>query len=330
VHGLPDPDAGARETAPPTAAELTARLNDAVKSMSGLRDVQNIDVVQNVETTLKGLGILARLAVLPGTKNFIWVTHGFPMQANDLSGHLVDFTPTIRGMAQASAHARIAFYTVDQSGQGAGADVGGLARQTLEIFASQTGGRWYSSGRTDVAIAGAIADARGTYRLAYAASPGDDRKPPKLRIDAVRKGVRLLIRENYFGQREDEVFRNQSRSPFDATDMALRVSAARQSGGAVRCDVRINPEDVFLERRGNGLHGGVAMQFALYRNGVFQPAGPIVKKELVLTQDEFNAALKDGVLVSQDVPVAAPAGQMRVMVFDLGMHGLGSVTIPVK
>jgi hypothetical protein len=39
--------------------------------------------------------------------------------------------------------------------------------------------------------------------------------------------------------------------------------------------------------------------------------------------------MKDGVVVSRDAPVDDKVQKIQVMVFDRGLHGLGSVTVPI-
>jgi len=323
VRPLPGPDANLRAADAPSAADLVARLDNAVRSFSGLRDVHNVDPLQRVTPTIQALGIFSRMTTILGPKSFIWVTHGFPIQANDLAGQSLDFSPTIRDSAQAAVESHVAYYVVDQSAQGAGADPLGLSRLTLKMYAELTGGRWYSSGRTDEAIAGAMADARGRYRLAY--SPVAAAKS-KLRVDAARKGVRLLARETYFNDdsamTEQDAFAKESHSPFDATDIALRVAILPRTTALVHFDIRVEPGDVFLEHRGEGVHGSLAVMFAYYRNGVFENIVPGMGKEI-------DSVPNDGILISQDMP-ARDADRIRVMVYDRGMHGLGSVTVPLK
>ncbi len=74
---------------------------------------------------------------------------------------LEDLTP-VRDFIAAAALSKIAIYTVDRS-----ANVNSASRVTLQNFASLTGGRWYTSGNAEQALAGALADSQSSYPLAY-------------------------------------------------------------------------------------------------------------------------------------------------------------------
>jgi hypothetical protein len=69
---------------------------------------------------------------------------------------------------------------------------------------------------------------------------------------------------------------------------------------------------------------------ALYSNGIFQGASFPIQKDLNLTQEEFDSASKDGILITQDLTVNNQIQQVRVMVFDRALHRMGSVTIPIR
>lgn len=336
VRALPGIETDLRVVNQPTSGELVAKLNDVVRTLSGLRDVANIDPVERADKTMQALGIVARMAAIPGPKNLIWVTHGFPLTFLTLTGQWADYTSALLGLSQAAARAQIAIYTVDQSAQGAGADVAGLSRQTLELVSAQTGGRWYSSGRANDAIGGVATDARAGYQLAYYA-PASGPKLHKIRVESARKGIHLLTRAGYIGgeatpapdEIEDEAFTNESHSPFDATEIALKVAMSR-TPAALHLAIHADPEDVFLEHRGDRFHGNLSIKVALYRDGEFESAQPAIQQDVDFTQEQYDSALKNGIVIPRDVTVTGQIQQIRVMVFDHGIHGLGSVTIPVR
>ncbi|MGD0775358.1 MAG: VWA domain-containing protein, partial [Candidatus Solibacter sp.] len=333
VNPLPPPDADLRVPAPATAAELVAKVNDAVRSFEGFRDIDARDPVLRVKTTCDALSMLWRGALMAGRKNLIWVTHGFPLTATLLTGERGDFTVPVQDLAQTVARSQIAIYTVDQSEKGAGEDPAGLGRQTLEMFSALTGGRLYTSGRIDEAIARAMADARGSYRLAYDSPVRENgRKEHKIRLNSVRKGVRLLTREAYFGDEPDPepdqpaaaAFSSQGHCPFDATEIALRVAMSRSAATALHFDIHVDPADVLIHRLGERFEGGLNVMLALYSNGIFQGASFPIQKDLNLTQEEFDSASKDGILITQDLTVNNQIQQVRVMVFDRALHRMGS------
>ena len=340
VDRLPLPDADLRVPAPTTAAELVAKVKNAVRAFEGFRDIDARDPVLRAKTTGDALTMLSRGASMAGRKNLIWVTHGFPLSARLVTGELGDFTLPVQNLAQTVARFQMAIYAVGQSAKGAGGDPAGLGRQTLEMVSALTGGRLYASGRIDEAIARATADARGSYWLAYDSPVRENgRKEHQIRLDSVRKGVRLLTRKAYFGDEPDPnpdqsaeaAFSSQGHCPFDATEIALRVAMSRKlAATAFHFDIHVDPADVLIHRRGERFEGGLNVMLALYSNGVFQGASFPIQKDLNLTREEFDSASKDGILITQDVTVNNQIQQVRVMVFDRTLHRMGSVTIPIR
>jgi hypothetical protein len=306
--------------------------------MDGLRATDFLDPVLRAKKTALALGIFSQMASIAGRKNLIWVTHGFPLKADLPNGSWADFTTPVQTLSRTAARSQIAIYTVAESAEGPGADPTDSSRQTLQMFSALTGGRSYGSGKFGSALADALADSRGSYRLAYYSPvPENDQKEHKIRIESVRKGVRLLTREGYFGSdveprsgQEEAAFSDESHCPFDATEIAVRVAMSRKPPApVVHFDIHVDPANVLLERRRESFHGGLTVRLAFYRNSILQVAPPAIQKDFDLTQEQLNNSLKDGIVIPLDVN-AGDNQQVRVMVFDRALHGLGSVTIPVK
>ena len=338
VRPLPGVETDLRTPEATPAAALISKLSDAVRSLNGLRDKANVDPMERADKTLQALHIVSAMASIAGPKNLVWVTHGFPIQLLNLTQQWVDYSGPLLGVAQLAVKSQVAIYTVDQSAEGAGADPAGLSRQTLELLSAQTGGRWFASGRTSDALTAIANDAHGTYRLAFFPPPENRKsKDQKLHIDSPRKGVRFLARVGFSGDEaspdDDEIvsdiFRRQSHSPFEATEIGLRVVRVPKPSG-LQLEIHVDPADVFLEHAGDTYRGGLAVEIAQYRDGSFESAQPVLRRELTLSRAELESAMKDGIVIPGDIDVLDRVGQVRVMVLDLGLRGLGSVTVPVK
>ena len=340
VYPLPGTEADLRAAVEPTSAQLSARLDEAVRKFNGFRVMEAQDPFLRVNATLQALNALGRqMATIAGRKNLIWVTHGFPLTVRLVGGEFADFTPQVRAFSAAAARTEISVYAVDQSAAGSGADQGSLGRMTLEIATALTGGRWYPSGNTDLALSGAMSDALGNYRLAYYSPDREnDRKEHKIHIESTRKGVRLLTREGYFDgiadvdpdAFEEGFLGSQRRSPFDADEIGLRVTTSRNpTSTAMHLAIHVDPADVLLERRNDNYRGRLTVMILSYSDGFLKQATAAVHKDLTLTAEQFSKATKDGLDVSQDLPVADKIDKIRVMVFDRELYGLGSVTISV-
>jgi VWFA-related protein len=338
VRALPGVETDLRVPEPPSASALVAKFNESVRALTGLRDIANVDPLERAGKTMLALGIVSRMGAIAGPKNLVWVTHGFPIQVLSLEQQWVDYTGRLMGLAQTAVHAQVAIYTVDQSAAGAGADPAGLSKQTLELVSAQTGGRWFSSGRAADALTAVAKDARGSYQLAYFSPVGvKGPKEHKLRLETARKGVHLLTRAGFTGdeattdpnQIADDVFDRQSHSPFEATEIGLRV-VRTANPPVLHLEIHVDAADVFLERRGDRFQGNLSMRFALYHDGTYEDAAPAIRQDFDFTQEQYDDAMKDGIVMVRDVEVTDKIDQVRVMLFDRGIQGLGSVTVPVK
>jgi VWFA-related protein len=341
VHPLPLTAADLRAAPEQTVATLRDELDKAVRQVQGFRAADAVDPVQRASTTFQALGALgAQMTAISGRKNLIWITHGVPL-AQERPPYQFDLTPQVRSLSASAAQYQIAIYSVEQSAEGAGADLAGESRMTLKMISALTGGRWFGGDEVDTALTGSLQDARGIYTIAYYSAVRDkdggaDREH-KIRVESKRKDVRFLTREGYFGQItepdsgkvEDAVFSGQCRSPFDASEIGMRVNVSRDTNRA-HFTIRINPRDVFFERRGENYHGQFGLMLAFYTGGFLEERSAAAEVDIDLTPDQFSQAMKDGAVVSKDVPVNARVERIRVMVFDRVLQTLGSVTIPIE
>ncbi|MCL4851946.1 MAG: VWA domain-containing protein, partial [Bryobacteraceae bacterium] len=159
--------------------------NTGVPAVDGIIDqlnavLANDAITGRAEKTLAAVGIIAeRLSPIPGRKNLVWISSGFPFfiglhepslfsnPSNDNWAVRRNFEKQVERVARAVNHANIAIYPVDASGLGVGASfqsadrsVGqGVPRQgsreedavlnaraTMEELAARTGGRaFYNS-----------------------------------------------------------------------------------------------------------------------------------------------------------------------------------------
>ena len=121
-----------------------------------------------------------------------------------------------------------------------------------------------------------MTDARGSYRLAYYSVLLKRMQEYKIRLDTLRKGVRLLAREGFTSgvggpsanQIETAAFNNQIDSPVDAAEIGLRVALSRpQQPGAVNFDIRVDPADVLIDHSGENYQAKFDVIVAFYSEG---------------------------------------------------------------
>jgi VWFA-related protein len=335
VHPLPGVGEDLHPAANPSPAELRAELDRGIQEYQGFRSRDDLSV--RIDTTFQALEALcAKMAALAGRKSLIWVTEGIPLTVRAGPTGRVDFTPQVRSLSELSAQSQIAMYTVDQT-NGVGASE--LSR-TLEMFSSLTGGRWYARDDAAHALGDALIDGRGTYRLAYySAAPEKDGKEYKIHLDTPRKGVHLLTREGFTigaaapapEQVETAHFNNQIDSPFDASEIGLRVALSRpQPTGAVHFDICVDPADVLIEHSGEQYHAKLDVVVAFYSGGLLKGTSPATRTDLNFTQAQLDRMTKEGFSIPLNLPVGSDIQNARVMVFDPGLQALGSVTFPTK
>jgi VWFA-related protein len=334
VHPLPDASPDLRPAANPSPAELRAELDHGIQEYQGFRSRDDPSV--RINTTFQALEALcAKMAALAGRKSLIWVTEGIPLAVRMPTGR-VDLTPQVRSLSELAAQSQIAMYTVDQT-VGVGASE---LSQTLEMFSLLTGGRWYAGDNAAHALGDALIDGRGTYRLAYySAAPEKDGKEYKIHLDTPRKGIHLLTREGFTTgaaapapeQVETAHFNNQIDSPFDASEIGLRVALSRpRPTGAVHFDIRVDPADVLIEHSGEQYHGKLDVVVAFYSGGLLKGTSPATRTDLNFTQAQFDRITKEGFSIPLNLPVGSDIKNARVMVFDPGLQALGSVTFSTK
>jgi VWFA-related protein len=339
VNAVPPPGADLRMPIQPAPGELRARLDEAVRKLSGVRNVDAYDPILRGNSTLQVLaGLGGQMAAMLGRKNLIWVTYGFPLEMH-IDAQDIDFTPSVRAFTIQAAQAGIVMYTVQETEQGPGANPIGESLATLQTFAALTGGRSYPSGNSDSALADSRADGRGSYRVAYySPSREGDRKEHKIRLETPRKDIHLVTRQSYVDNpppdldtQKDALLEAAAHSPFDASDIGLRASistdASRQTA---HLTIRVDPADVFMEHSGDKYHGHLDLVIDSYVNRTFAQASPQPGKDIDFTQDQFNQAMKDGIVLEQDLPLPGNVEALRAVVFDPVLHSVGSVVIPVK
>ncbi|MGH9666741.1 MAG: VWA domain-containing protein [Bryobacteraceae bacterium] len=242
-----------------------------------------------VKGTLFALEFIANhLAQLPGRKNLIWISGGFPldigfdsMAAWHNPARLQEtFSDQVDKCIRALNNANLAIYPVDARAlmvDGPGAErrgpprrnpntalrpsVGVKNQQTMRELADRTGGRaYYNRNDLDKAIRDAVDDSRVSYTLGYYPSNEQfDGKFHKIDVKVHRGGMNVRFRRGYFdlpAQLQDEeerrtALREAVFSPLDATALGLTVSVYPG-------DLLANPNQYRVDARVDA--GGIGLQ----------------------------------------------------------------------
>ena len=129
---------------------------------------------------------------------------------------------------------------------------------------------------------------------------------------------------------EDAIAGTARRSPFDASEIGLRVAITNGPKiNATHVRIRIDLADLMLQPRDNRYRGELSVTLAAYAEGFATGAASKFDVDMNFTEDQFQRALKDGLVVSQDMRIPNQVQRIRVVVYDRGLHAVGSVTVPV-
>ncbi len=313
----------------PWTVEARQLLDQALKAVERVKPVSFSDPANAVRPTYQGLILLGRqYAAMPGQKRIIWVSHGIPTSARTYAGP-VDFLPELKKVTAEYNELGIAVYTVHQiDSYNSSVD-----SQTLQTFPPLTGGRWFEQGSIGPALAQAQADSRGTYLAGYYVPAGEvDGKLHKLRASASRTGVRILAPSGYTAIQPEQIGKidlNLVRiRPFDTPDIGFQANldTSRVPG---RFQIRIDLGDLFLQRRGLSYTGSLAFVFIYLDEEGKQIGSSPINLGVDLSQEQFDAATKDGYPVTVERTLPAETRKVRILAQDPATGIAGSLTVPI-
>jgi VWFA-related protein len=355
VHGLPDTGEVSHSASDePWTRQIKPLMEDSLRKVNQFRPV-DIDVAARVVLTFQGLQNLAvQLSRVPGRKNIVWVTDGVPIALGPVrsdTGDLVDFTPQVRQLGEALDRSGVAIYPVRQvilgsadaigdtsgSGQTGGAGTGLQSEETLNQFAGMTGGRPTTGKDIATVLKQAMNDLRTSYQIGYYPPQENwNNKFHKLRVTCKRKGIRIQAKTGYYawaqppGTRTQQAFGMAASTKFDAAEIGLRASVSfdPQDGRVAHFDLRIDAGDVALAQEGNDYLGQLRLTVVHYLKDGGTESEPVIPFDLHYNAQQRDAALKDGIDFTQNVPIGRSGYQLRIMVFDRGSNAIGSLTIP--
>jgi VWFA-related protein len=359
------PDVAASEGAVMDTDALGLNNWRAAGGSSGAeRDFYTVDRVLG---TLRALEFIANhLARLPGRKNLIWVSGGFPLEIGfdsldafkDPSRDQRTFTDEVDRTIRAMNNANLAIYPVDARGLvpdrrfdaanqkidlAPKLSMGPIVKnqQTMSELASRTGGRaYYNTNDLNHAIRDAVADSRVTYTLGFYPS-GDEGKGKfhKLDVKVVeRSGVSLRYRKGYFDDAEKPLdpkarmieLKDAVIDPLEATSLGLIVGIKPDptNKAAVTVVVKVDQKGISLEPNADRWSGKIDVVL-VQKNARGQQFNGIEETiDLNLTRPTYDKLVKEqGLLFSKALTLVPQAKELRVVVRDVPSGTLGSVTV---
>jgi VWFA-related protein len=349
IHALPEHGAEASAPDQNWTSQTKPLLESAIQKVYGFRPVDDRDIGVRVITTFKVLRDLgSELSALPGRKNVVWITNGFPIQANfgglcrniavwnvtaPCTGNFVDFTPVVRHLAGRLDAVGVSMYPVDEWNVDGGDRM--MVKETLDQFAGMTAGHSYPSGGTKTAIPDALQALHLSYTIAYQPPPKSwDGKYHKVKVNCTRKGIQLQFEQGYIAT-----------APVDETATLMQVAASRNSDlsaiglratvapGAsphsVRIQLRIDPSNLTIVQQNGRYAGQLAVLYAGLKTGGAKQLAEPANLTLDWTTQQYDSVAKDGIPVAEDLATPEGVRKVRIVIVDTRSNQVGSLTIPV-
>ncbi len=343
-------------------------LNNWMNAGGGSGAERDFYTVSRVLGTLRAIEFIANhLARLPGRKNLIWVSGGFPMDIgfdsleawHDPSREQRAFTEDIDRTVRAVNNANLAIYPVDARGLVTDArfsaenqkidlqpklGMGPVVKnqQTMSELASRTGGRaYYNTNDLNHAIRDAVNDSKVTYTLGFYPSNDDfNGKFHKLEVKVNdRSGLSLRYRKGYFDEAEKPLtakarvteLKDAVIDPLEATSLGLIVGIkpdpANKSAATVV--VKVSQKGISLEPINDRWSGKLDVVLVQKNGRGQQFEGVNETIDLNLTKPTYDKLAKEqGLLFSKSITLVPQARELRVVVRDVPSGTLGSVTVP--
>jgi VWFA-related protein len=302
---------------------------------------RDLYMIERVTGTLNVIEFIANhLASLPGRKNLIWVSGGFPLtmgfnsiqEFNDPTREHRTFSEEITRTVKAVNNANVAIYPVDARGlvadQRFSADkqkvdlrpklsMGPIVenQQTMEEMASRTGGKaFYNTNDLKNAIRDAISDASTTYTLGfYPADEHYDGKFHKFTVKAEHAGFGYDVRyrKGYFdfqNKPTDEKTRKAEiadavLSPLDSSALGVSVGTARVDKPAPNSMVmrlEVDGTGIGWAPNGDRMRGKLDVFIVQKNDRGNQFNGTDDKIELNLTKPQYEKMIASAGLILPD------------------------------
>ena len=249
----------------------------------------------------------------------------------------------LRRLIDAFLAARVAVYPV--GGKPVSGLIGGLQSSPVLLpgrigaMANLTGGRTYTFGQIEEAIAQALRDADSTYRIAYLPGAANwDGKLHKITVKSVRGGVHLLAPDCYFaGRLEDSMPHGAAfpdiavTSPYEQTDIGVSISTAKLPDVAARFEIRLDAGDLLLLHHNGRYSGSVTLELVCYmRDGRKRASGDPASIKLDLSEQDYPKAMHGGLRFPVEIPPGETPLKVRAVAHDEYSGAWGTATFVVS
>lgn len=299
-----------------------------------------------VDATTKAFESLARhLSGLPGRKNVVWLSAGFPFKpvvAQRIVGRNAqapvetpdDFSDDLRRTSKALNDANVSVYPVDYQG------LKGAYPEVMMRIADATGGHvTYRTNDLKGAVATAVADGDVSYTLGfYPDAKSFDGKQHDIKVKVNRKDVDVHYRSGYFASTTPDLTEKQRQallaellsSEVNSSQVGLTVVEERDAAnGVYRISVAVDVSTLNMQRQGDRRTGRIGLLSRLESSK--NKNAKLSSIPISLTEEQFQKVQKEGLVFKQTIE-AMPGDRLRVIVQDesSGMAGALWLPLPAK
>ncbi len=346
----------------PERANTGDRLLDQFLNTTN-RKIADYANVNRAEMTLAALTSIAQqLAPIPGRKNLVWISGGFPfsigfdgpMRAGSTRERRT-FSDEAEKAAKVLNDAQLAVYPVDARGlQPSVISASSGARpnprrpgangtpgpdheyETMDVLAERTGGRaFHNTNDLTKAVLLAVNDAHITYSLAfYPKNQVWDGRFHKLKVKVDRPGVQLRYRAGYFAfERQSETpavppipktLNEAIVAPVMTTGLGLNLGLAAESGGFLGT-VEVDPRDLQLKQQDGKWTGTLEVQIVIGHASDRRPGAKTTVLNLNLTEPAYQEALLHGFLLKTHIQMLPGNDEVRIGVRDANSGAIGTL-----
>lgn len=212
-------------------------------------------------------------------------------------------------------------------------------REGADLIAKQTGG-FLVRNSNDFRMDQIMEDQSGYYLIGYRPTEETfNRKFHHIKAKVKKSGLSLRTRFGFFGVSEEDVARFK-RSPVDQTSVALMSPFGAEdinveltalfknynSGSVVQSQILVNANDLSFQAVADGSQKAkIEVRSMIFGNNGIVVDQSTFNRELTLTSEMHQKALREGILLTLDTPIRNPgAYQIKVATRDTANSRIGS------
>ena len=330
-------------------------------------EVARVRAAKAVDTFEALEAIANRVKGVPGRKNLLWISEGFPLTVGEAQAWIGlqnigtnaeraqwrTFGPEMGRAMAALNNAGVAVYPIDARGLSKGSAGGGPVGlhdrsasdlvndmiNTMKEMASATGGKaFHDRNDREQGVREALDDSREVYVLTY--SPNSivhDGAYHRIRVQVSRPGVQVRYRRGYFAPNGDEavvasVGESLTRtlgSPLDASEIGIQASPELGAGDDLKIAVLVDLAEVGLAHDTARWTGALRLEAVQIGPIGERYEGETQTAQLDLLPETYRMALTEGLKLEMKLKRNPAASAVRVAVADEKSGRTGSLTFPL-